>query len=245
MKKLLILLCFFATSLSAQTDFANSIQHLTSADWASIMRGRQYLPTRTKTDFELRGHPFLFDTWDVGASQLRDSSVMTVDAGFKLNVEDHEIWTKGKENREYVLTDERIVALQLTRADGKHVFKRIQSPLDKSLFWGEIKFDGARYVLIKQVKKKFLEANYIDKGIAVSGRNYESFDTSEFWFILTKNKSKMLPIKLKRRDFTRIAGLTDDADLKAFRDFCSTKDIGSDLEEDDAVEVLEYLDKLK
>ncbi len=220
--------------------------NLSRNDWSSILRGNQPMKTKKSEDVELRGTPFIFDTYESGVVIISDSLQSQNDFKFKLNVEDNEIWILNDKKIELVLTDKRIMGLDLTIGGKNHSFRKAKLPDvkgDPNRFV-EILFNGTNFTLIKHVDKIFEPANAVDKGIAVIGRNYDSYIKVESFYILN-DKKQFRKISLKKNDIFHANIPLISKNREAINAFCKENDISNPLEEDDAIELVKYLDTLK
>ena len=210
-----------------------------------ILRGNQpYKPNQTR-EIELRGHPFTTEEWHEGSVILRDSS-RSVDPKlkFKLNVEDSEIWVMQPDKSERVLTDERIVGLELKIADKVIEYRKVLLPESPtSLRFAQIIHAGTRYSLVKYIKKTFLKADYIDKGLTVVGRKYDSFESVEAYYIISSDK-KASKIKLSKGEILKATAAVSRAKQDQILEYCKENDIRNPINEEDAVLMLAFIDKL-
>ena len=252
MKSIIISFLFstfiIVASAKAQTPAApaTNYNNLSRNDWGSIMRGNQPMKTKKSNDIELRGTPFVYDTYESGVVIVSDSLQSQNDFKFKLNVEDNEIWILNDKKAELVLTDKRIMGLDLTVGGKNHSFRKTKLPDVKGAVnrFVEILFNGNNYTLIKHVDKIFEPANAVDKGVAVIGRNYDSYIKMVSFYILNENK-QFRKISLKKNDIFHANSALVNKNRDAINAFCKENGISNPLDEDDAIELVKYLDTLK
>lgn len=250
--KSIILSFLFSTfiivvSAKAQTPAAaTNYNNLSRNDWGSIMRGNQPMKTKKSSDVELRGTPFVYDTYESGVVIVSDSLQSQNDFKFKINVEDNEIWILNDKKTELVLTDKRIVGVDLTISGKNHSFRKAKLPIvkgDPNRFV-EILYNGANFTLLKHVDKIFEPANAVDKGVAVIGRNYDSY-IKEVSFYILNDKKQFRKISLKKNDIFHANIALVNKNRDAINAFCKENDISNPLDEDDAIELVKYLDSIK
>lgn len=218
---------------------------LTRNDWSSILKGNQPLMTKKSSNVELRGTPFVYDTYESGVVIVSDSLQSQNDFKFKINVEDNEIWILNDKKTELVLTDKRIQGLDLTIGGKNHSFRKAKLPNVKGNpnRYVEILYNGANFTLLKHVDKIFEPANAVDKGLAVIGRNYDSY-IKEVSFYILNDKKQFRKISLKKNDIFHANIALVSKNREAINAFCKENDISNPLDEDDAIELVKYLDTL-
>lgn len=243
----LIILLFFSLFQSAQAqNTALNYGRLTGNDWTSIMRGNQPLMTKRTANTELRGTPFVYDTYNKGAIIVSDSLQSDNESAFKLNAADNEIWILQKTKDELVLIDKRITGLDLIVNNETHSFRKIVLPDVKNnpSRFVEILFKGNHFMLIKHIEKTFEAANAVDKGVGMVGRNYDAYLTATHYYILN-HKNIYKRVALRKGDLYKVNPPLIDKNRDAITKFCKDNQISNPLEEADAIELMEYLDKLE
>ena len=232
----------------AQTPTAPAVNYnnLSRNDWSSILRGNQPMKTKKSNDVELRGTPFVYDTYESGVIIVSDSLQSQNDFKFKLNVEDNEIWILNDKKAELVLTDKRIMGLDLIIGGKTHSFRKAKLPDVKGNpnRFVEILYNGANFTLFKHVDKIFEPANAVDKGVAVIGRNYDSYIKMVSFYILN-DKKQFKKISLKKNDIFHANTALVNKNREAINAFCKENDISNPLDEDDAIELIKYLDTIR
>lgn len=238
----LSLLWFSSDVLIAQN---LNYDRLSRNDWSSVLRGNQPLVTKKSDNIEQRGSPFIFDAYEKGIVIVSDSIKLNNDFMFKINAEDNEIWIL-QDKKELVLTDKQITGLDLTRLTGTLSFRKILLPDVKKnpSRFVEVLFEGKNYALIKNTDKIFEPANYEDKGLAIIGRNYNSYTTVTSYYILN-HKKQYKKVALKKGDLYKVNPVLVEKNRDAINKFCKDNQIANPLEEADAIQLMEYLDKLE
>lgn len=239
-----LLLTLLYTPLNAQN--GTNFGRLSKNDWGSILRGTQALTTKKREDIELRGTPFIKDEWLKGAVIVSDSLFSENSYKLKLDVAEHEIWIQTDKNEPMILTDARITGLDLIVGDTTLNFRKWDIPNgknNKSRFV-QVLFKGSRFALCKYVQKEFLAANYVDKGVAVVGRNYDSYETATAYYTLN-DKKQLRKVSLKRGDLFKLDNALVDKNREAIDAFCKENAISNPLDEEDAVDLVRFLDNLK
>ena len=238
---------FFSELGNAQkTDPALNYTKLSRNDWGSIMRGNQPMMTKKPSDVELRGTPFVFDTYENGVVIVSDSLQSENSYKFKLNAEDDEIWILNEKKEELVLTDQRITGLDIIVGQDTHAFRKAILPdsKKKSLEFVEVLYKGTNFSLVKNTDKIFEAANAVDKGIAVIGRNYDAYLTNINYYVLN-DKKVFRKVSLKKNDIFKANLPLVNKNRDAINAFCTENDIFNPLEEDDAIQLVKFLDELK
>ncbi len=236
-----ILLC-----LQNHAQTATNVSRLSRNDWSSVMKGNQPLMTQKNPDVELRGHPFATDEWYDGTVMLKDSSGLDDPSSkFKLNVENSEIWVLLSDKSEYVLTDNRIVGLKLYKLDKVITYRKYQLPESPTVLqFAQVIYDDAHYSLVKYVKKKFVPADYVDKGVAVIGKKYDSFDEQKAYYIIAPDK-KATKISLSKGDILKATAAVSRPKREEILEYCKENDIRNPINEEDAALMLAFINKLK
>lgn len=229
----------------AQTTTTNNLARLSANDWSSVMRGNQPLMTTKNPEVELRGHPFVFEEWKEGSIILKDSSRSNDKRlKFKLNAEESEIWVLGVDKTERILTDPRIIGLELKEKDAVLTyFKRVLPEIPMARYV-QIILEGPTFSLVKHTQKKFLKADYTDKGVAVVGRKYDSYEITESFYIIETDK-KTTKIKLSKSEILKATATISRPKREEILIFCKENDISNPINEDDAAVLLAFIDGLK
>jgi hypothetical protein len=238
---------FLVVKINAQTSPSSSnIGRLSKNDWSSILRGNQPLITKKKSDVELRGTPFLLDTWENGSLILSDTSFFKNNVKFKLNLEDNEIWIQLENKEELVLVDKRILGVDFVKHDDTLSIRKVLLPDVKSnpQRFVQMLYNGKNFTLIKKTDKEFQEANGINKGVAVIGRDYDSYTTVSNYYILN-DKKQYRRIALKKKDIYQANLSLVNNNRDVINTFCKENNIFNPLEEEDAIELVRFLDTLK
>jgi hypothetical protein len=238
---------FIYAKTQAQTPSSNTnVARLSKNDWGSIMRGNQPLMTKKKSDIELRGTPFYKEEWESGSVMLSDS-LFTQDNSlkFKLNLEDNEIWVLSNKE-EKVLTDKRIMGLDLDIGIKILKFRKVKIPDVKNdpFRFVKVLYEGTNLKLYKHIKKEFLEANAIDKGLVVTGRDYDSYETVIDYYTVNERQLTR-KIALKRGDLFKANPTLVEKNRETIKSFCEEHEISSTLEEKELVQLIIFLDTLK
>jgi hypothetical protein len=223
-----------------------NVSRLSRNDWSSILKGNQPLMTKKREDIELRGTPFYKEEWEFGSVILSDS-LFTQDSNlkFKLNLEDNEIWVLANKE-EKVLTDKRIVGLDLDIGTKILKFRKVKIPDVKNdpFRFVKVLFEGTNMKLYKHIKKEFVESNAIDKGLVVTGRDYDSYETVIDYYTLNE-KQQARKIGLKRGELFKVNQTLVEKNREALKKFCDDNDISSALSEKELVQLIAFLDTLK
>ncbi len=146
---------------------------------------------------------------------------------------------------ERILTDKRIMGLDLTFKDTFLMYrKRLLPEFPTMLRYVQIIFEGHQYSLVKHTQKTFIKADYVDKGVAVVGRKYDSFESVESYYVIDSNK-KTTKIKLSKGDILKVTAAVSRPKREEILAFCKENDISNPIDEEDAVLMLGFIDKLK
>jgi hypothetical protein len=243
----LIFSLFISFKIQAQTPSSNTnVSRLSKNDWGSILRGNQPLMTKKKDDVELRGTPFYKEEWEHGSVVLFDSS-FTDDPKlkFKLDLETYEIWILANKE-EKILTDSRIIGLDLDIGIKILKFRRMKIPdlKKEEIPFVKVLFEGTQLKLYKYIKKEFLEANAVNKGIVVTGRDYDSYETIIDYYTINE-RQQVRKIGLKRSELYKAQPTLIEKNREAIKKFCDDNDISSALTERELIQLVTYLETLK
>jgi hypothetical protein len=243
----LIFFLFIAFKTQAQTPSSSTnVSRLSKNDWGSILKGNQPLMTKKKDDVELRGTPFYKDEWESGSVVLFDST-FTDDPSlkFKLDLETYEIWILANKE-EKILTDSRIMGLDLDIGIKILKFRRMKIPdlKKEEIPFVKVLFEGTNLKLYKYIKKEFLEANAVNKGIVVTGRDYDSYETIIDYYTINERR-QVRKIGLKRGELYKTQPTLVEKNREAIKKFCDEQEISSALNEKELVQLVTYLETLK
>ena len=243
----LIFFLFIAFKTQAQTPSSSTnVARLSKNDWGSILKGNQPLMTKKKENVELRGTPFYKDEWESGSVVLFDST-FTEDPSlkFKLDLETYEIWILANKE-EKILTDSRILGLDLDIGIKILKFRRMKIPdlKKEEIPFVKVLFEGTNLKLYKYIKKQFLEANAVDKGLVVTGRDYDSYETIIDYYTVNE-RQQVRKIGLKRGELYKAHPTRVEKNREALKKFCDEQDISSSLNEKELVQLVTYLETLK
>jgi hypothetical protein len=245
MKSFSLFFCLFLVQFTNAQNNLN-LNKLSRHDWSSIMRGNQPLQTKKSDNIELRGTPFVFDAYQNGIILVSDTLYAENGINFKLNAEDNEIWMQKDGKEELVLTESRITGLDLFVGSDTHRFRKLRLPDVKKnpLRFVEVLYRGTNCLLLKNTEKVFEAADYVDKGLAVMGRNYDNYATSVSYYVVNEKKI-FRKISLKKNDIYKANLPLVEKNRDAINAFCKEQKISNPLEEEDAIDLLEFIDKLK
>jgi hypothetical protein len=245
MKSCSLIFCLFLVYF-AQAQNNLNLNKLSRHDWSSIMRGNQPLQTKKSDNIELRGTPFVFDKYEKGIILVSDTVYAENGITFKLNAEDNEIWMQKDGKDELVLFEKRITGLDLFVGNDTHRFRKLLLPDVKKnpLRFVEVLYRGTNCLLLKSTEKAFEAADYVDKGVAVVGRNYDNYATTITYYIVNEKKV-FRKVGLKKNDMYKANLALVEKNRDAINAFCKEQKISNPLEEDDAIELLEFIDNLR
>jgi hypothetical protein len=239
------LLISFKTQAQTPSSTTN-VSRLSRNDWSSILKGNQPLMTKKRSDIELRGTPFYKEEWESGSVMLSDS-LFTQDntLKFKLNLEDNEIWVLANKE-EKVLTDKRIVGLDLDIGIKTLKFRKVKIPDVKNdpFRFVKVLFEGTNLRLYKHIKKEFVESNAVDKGLVVTGKDYDSYETVIDYYTVNERQLTR-KIALKRGDLFKANPTLVEKNRDTLKRFCDEHEISSSLDEKELVQLITFLDTLK
>ena len=108
----------------------------------------------------------------------------------------------------------------------------------------KVLFEGANLKLYKYIKKEFLEANAVDKGIVVTGRDYDSYETIIDYYTVNE-RQQVRKIGLKRGELYKTQPTLVEKNREAIKKFCDDNDLSSSLSEKELVQLVTYLETLK
>jgi hypothetical protein len=191
----------------------------------------------------VKGTPFVFEDWSEGMLMLKDSAKVTEQLVYKFDLTKNELWIKLPTGQQRILYNNELLEFEFYRPDGKkHIFKKVKLPenADKNHF-GQILFEGENITLVKDTRKIFRKSNLEDKGLVTVGNAYDWFEEVTDFYIKMNGRS-LEKIKMKKGDFIE---KMPKAFEKQIERFCKNNDISGKLNNEEAVKLVEYLDKLK
>jgi hypothetical protein len=191
----------------------------------------------------VKGTPFVFDDWSNGTIILKDSSKVTDQLLYKFDLTLNELWVKLPTGQQRILYNSEFLAFELYRPDGKkYIFKKVKLPESvNNNHFAHILFEGKNVTLVKNTKKVFRKSNLEDKGLVTVGNAYDWFEEQHEYFIKMNGKSTE-KIKLKKGD---IMEKWPKSLEKQIEQYCKSNDIGGKLTDEEAIKLIEYLDKYK
>ena len=249
MKSVALVLCLLFSSLmlSAQINTpATKLNTMSTTDWNNVFSGLQ--PLVTPKFNEVKGSPFLYDQYLLGAVYLTDSVRSPGLNKFKLNIFDNEIWLQKDSisKAEIILTNPRLVGLVLTKDGITHTFKRLALPSVNTTpvrKFAEIFYCGS-LTLIKETQKEYLKSDRSDQSVLNGNSDQSSFETKEIYYLADENGS----IKKVRLRLTDILELYPTVVMKHkvnIDHFCKSKNINKSLTETQLVDLLNYLSSIR
>ncbi len=246
MRTFILFLTFLCISATLNAQNSVNLSRLSANDWSSVLRGNQPMMTKKRENIELRGTPFVFDEWQKGAVIVSDSFFSENQNKYKLDVSEHEIWIQTTKGEPMILTDARITGLDLSMGDKTLNFRKLLIPDDKknNQRFMQVLFKGNRFALCKFVNKEFIPANGVDKGVAVVGRMYDSYESSTAYYTINEKK-QLKKVQLKRNDLYKLDYALVEKNREAINAFCRENDISNPLNEQDAIDLVRFLDELK
>jgi hypothetical protein len=238
------LLISFKTQAQTPSSTTN-VSRLSRNDWSSILKGNQPLMTKKREDIELRGTPFYKEEWESGSVMLDSFFTQDNTLKFKLNLEDNEIWVLANKE-EKVLTDKRIVGLDLDIGIKTLKFRKVKIPDVKNdpFRFVKVLFEGTNLRLYKHIKKEFVESNAVDKGLVVTGKDYDSYETVIDYYTVNERQLTR-KIALKRGDLFKANPTLVEKNRDTLKRFCDEHEISSSLDEKELVQLITFLDTLK
>lgn len=169
------------------------------------------------------GSPFLIEDWSNGEVCLSfDKAVMkTNKVKYKFDAYKNEIWYLTEKQDSFIVNSPDIVWFKLKGIDSTYNFVKMPTidPKNPHKFYSYI-YQSKLGSIFKLESKRFIKANFTDKGIFKSGTKYDYFeDNDEFYFssdnvnfqkakptrkglveILPKSASRKAKSKLKKVD---------------------------------------------
>jgi hypothetical protein len=243
-KEIKTLICLFmAVFFSNPTVFSQNAGKATSSD--AYAKSYLYRPQKLKqSDVEVRGTPFAFDNWESGLLLFSDSTIEQPIYRYKLNIEDNEIWVLTQKNEELVFTDPRILGINLLHADKIRKFLKLPIPqLENKLFFVEALHRGKKMALIKQVTKVYLKADFVNKGVAVVGKDYDSFEVKTAFYLINSDRA-FIQIKLKVNDILKATSAVSSQHKDEIATFCKENNLNGGLSDEEAAKLVGYIEGL-
>ena len=244
MKKSFLLLSVFLplNFIVAQPRAAN---YGVAEELSTVISGGKSQLVRTfdnRFNDDTKGSPFLIDEWLPGTLMLFDSSTTGDSLRFKFDTYLNEVWVIKIQYDSVILYSTYIRELDLRHPDGRHwQFKKyaIDNSSSPIKFYQSV-FDGPTYTLVKDERKLLVKANFVERGVYSTGLPYDRFDGSATDYYLRFGPDKPFgKIPLKRNTLLELAP-PDKA--KALEAFCKKERIGKNLSDEEAVQMVRFLD---
>ena len=249
MKRLwtLLFLSFLATPFMAQSSATDNAAMNNTLKEEQLARALDTRTARSVTQFDgryegVKGTPFWCADWTNGTLQLKDSVYAKNLKNFKFDLVNNEVWVKTPEGGDRILFSKEILSLNITRPDGqKLLLKKMKLPESATRnyhYLSVLLFEGQHFTLVKDMKKVFRKANLEDKGIVTFGNAFDWFEDITTYYI-QRDKEKFAEIGLKRGNFIE---LMDKSRQKEVEKFCKDKGLRGKLTDDEAVELVRFME---
>lgn len=256
MKKSLIILFLFLSygclhsqrgMVSRLESYRSTVRNLENKDRFINNLNNQSHSTNTlikNNSSKVLSSPFLFDEWYDGALILPDSTVIKEDIQFKFDAQRNEIWIKLNSGLVRILDNRELHALILKRKNQEHVVLRKYKLSDKhsNSHFSIALYDSENLHLIKDVKKMFLLADEVEKGVATTGSPYDRYETITNYYVKISSSTPQ-KIKYNRTSLIDALRLPRDKRLK-LELFAKDKEIHKKPTEQELILLLSYAEKL-
>jgi hypothetical protein len=251
MKKLIFLFCLiqYGPLIFAQD---GKIDNATMNSFSKLDNIKSLLSTKARnvTPFDnryegVKGSPFIHTDWLEGRLILADSTLVKNRMLYKFDAMKNEIWVQSLTGQEHILYNRDVISLDLIQKDGKKIkFRKFKMPQSQDRHHFTIGlFEGKNWFLAKEIKKIFRASNLEDKGIVTVGNAYDWFE-DQVTFYLRKEDFEAKKVSLKKNDIVEAAQLSKN-NLFLANQFCNEKGLKGKLTEEQAIELVGYLDILK
>jgi hypothetical protein len=240
-KEFKTLICLFMAAFSViSVGFSQNSGKPTSDAYA---KSYLYRPQKLKqSDVEVRGTPFIFDDWRQGVLRFSDTTIQQPVYRYKLNVEDNEIWVLTEKNQELVFADPRILGVSLLHTDRMHTFLKLPIPqLDNQICFVEALHRGKKFALIKHVSKVYVKADFVNKGVAVVGKDYDSFEVKTAFYVINSDKA-FIQVKLKVNDILKSTSAISSKYSAEITQFCKENDLKGNLSDEEAGKLVGFIE---
>jgi hypothetical protein len=254
-KSIIIFSCFLFYSYSnAQRGMASrvesyrsTVRNLENKDRFINNLNNQGHPTNTSTRYNTSktlSSPFLFDEWNDGILILPDSTIIKEDIQFKFNAQRNEIWIKLNSGLIRILDNRELHALILKRTNQEPVVLRKYKLSDRhsNSHFSIALYEGKEIHLIKDVKRMFLLADEVEKGVATIGSPYDRYENITKYYLKI---GSTVPQKIKYSRSAIISALKLPKDLRLkLENFAKNKNIQKKPTERELILLLDYAEKI-
>ncbi len=190
----------------------------------------------------IKGDPFYTENWTPGVLCLSGDSAIVDDIKVKFKFDSYinELWILNKKDS-LIAYSKDVFWFKLNNGETEEVFNKYpindrENPLK---FYNTIHV-GKEFTFVKDIKKKLIRADYIDKGMYSAGKPYDRFEEDDTYFF-ANGKSQFEKVKLSYNSFQKQFPKRIQKSLKAY---CKKKDLDDKLTEDQAREVLDQAETL-
>ncbi len=246
MMKFFILTLFISVALTTSS-FGQGVLRQPNFSQLGVLQsqdlGRINVSAFDKRTEETRGSRFLSDNWAEGKLLLEDSTFIDYKLQYKFNAFENTLWLKEGDGKEYVLFNRFIKSVEIKR-EGQQplVLKKIRLPSSSTAYYlVEVMYESQAIVLVKDNKRIYKKADFVDKGLSQSGSPYNRFEVSEHYYLKIGN-SNFEKIKLKKSDF--ISAFSQKSQREALESFCEKEKISTKLTELELLKLASFAQKL-
>ena len=224
----------------ALANAASVTQELTA-----VMNGEttRALPVFDQRHEGVRGTPFLFDTWQPGAIQIKKDSVWYASPlKFRFDIYEHELQVRNDSmNTELIPDKEVFYRFQLQSPDGKQfLFGKYELPGFRHPQFAQVIYQGNKYTLVRHYRKVLKKADLVDKGMVTTGHPYDRFEVMTEYHVRA-NKQNFQKTSLKLKDLKVLRGKTSEKKLESY---CKENKLKGKLSESQAMQLLAFMDRL-
>jgi hypothetical protein len=245
MKKLFLSLAgLFILNLALTQDNAPPIGIATELSTVISGGKSQFVrPFDNRFNDATKGSPFLQDVWLPGTLMLFDSSNTGDSLRFKFDTYHNEIWVIKNAYDSVILYSTYIRALDMWEPDGKRwKFKKyeIDNSTSPVKFYQAV-YEGKSYTLVKDEHKLLVKANFVERGVYTTGLPYDRFEGSATdYYLRVAPDQPFEKISLKKKVLIEKAS---GKKANALESYCKKEKIGKNLSDDEAIQVLQFLEQ--
>ncbi len=186
------------------------------------------------------GSPFLSNEWQKAIICLKRDSIIIdrTDVKIKFDVYSNELWIMHKRDSSIINSNDiHWFELRETEHRKYKKFPTVNSG-KPNLFYEEI-FNDKGVILIKQISKKLIKADFVDKGMYTIGQPYDRFEEKIEY--LWKNKNgEFTEVKLNTKDLEKFV---EKSSKKSFSEFLKQQNLKGKITEKEAVLILSYVSR--
>ncbi|NSL90487.1 hypothetical protein ECE50_026930 [Chitinophaga sp. Mgbs1] len=142
------------------------------------------------------GSPYLYPEWRRMWLDSMDNKPVKHSVVYEANLdlEKNELIIKGGDGKAYTPETRQVQMFHFQRGDTQHIFVGLRLG-DSYKFVQELA--AGKYCLVKEIKISFARADFVDKGMIQSGKNYDEYRREPVYYLVKDGIPEKAPLRKK------------------------------------------------